>query len=372
MSNSVFLKPDENGNWGSVNVIGGGGGGPVISSLQTFQDAATGTGNGTAADVGGYTTVAIRVVITGGTANVALEASVNGTDYSSIYGQSTTGNILNSVGSTADVRVNVAGYKYFRTRISSISGATVTVSGYLTTADFDNIVGYMDAFGNSDSNLADRLVLGTSAYNLLYNGSSWARQRTANQYTDGNTGSTMPGFAIFANNGTSFDRVRTAADGMGTGTLATQPVLWGGSSYNRQYSAGAIGDAHGGASIATQAGYGYAGSTGFDRMRVGKIYKYIEFLNLADNTATTVWTPAAGRKFRLMAVQISASAASILHLRDGAGGTIFHTQRTAGIDSKAFDFGNGYISSTANNVLEILNKSAATINVWVTAWGTEE
>lgn len=261
MSNAVFLRPDENGNWGSVNVIGGGGGG-----------------------------------------------------------------------------------------------------------------GTVDTYGNVDTNSATASLQGVGAYNLLYNGTNWVRQRTVNQYLDGNTGSTLPATALLAFNGTTFDRLRTTTTT--GGVLRVMPSSSSGTtpdltqpnsdtfSASGSYGMGVLGF-----------NFAYAPSSAgnfFERVRAGKIYKWIEFLNLADATATTVWTPASGRKFRLMGIQISTSAAATVHLRDGAGGTRFYSQRTGGADTKDFSFGNGYLSATANNVLEILNSSGATINVWVNAWGTEE
>lgn len=107
-----------------------------------------------------------------------------------------------------------------------------------------------------------------------------------------------------------------------------------------------------------------------DRVRVGKVYKYIEFLTLANGTDTAVWTPTAGRKFRLMGVAMSSSVANNLHLKDGS--TIFHTSRFANNNTNTFDFGNGYLSSAANNILYVSNATGSTAAVWVTAWGTEE
>jgi hypothetical protein len=345
-----------------------------VSPLFTLHSNTLSLSNGLEIDISGYSTLYVRIGIsiptgTAVTFEGAIDTSLTWYPLSGVTG---LGVVASTATTTSDYRINVSGFKFFRARVSAYVAGPVYVTAYASTNGSINTLANVQAYGTSDANSATSLIQGVGAFNLLYNGSDWARQRTANQYADGNTGSTLPAFALLANNGTSFDRVRTAADGMSTGTLATQPVLWGGSSYNRQYSAGAIGDAHGGASIATQAGYGYGGTTGFDRMRVGKIYKWIEFINLADATATTVWTPAAGRKFRLMGLQISTSAAATVHLRDGAGGTRFHSQRTGGADTKDFNFGNGYLSATANNVLEILNSSGSTINVWVTAWGTEE
>jgi hypothetical protein len=343
-----------------------------MSGLLTFQSGAVAIGNGTPQDVSGYATLSLDVVISA-TATVTFEVSNDGTNYTSIPYMTTSGSNSSLASTARNLRFSVSGSKWFRARVSAFTSGTVDVIGYASTTN--NVVPTtIGTFGNSDSNSASQAgLMGVGGFNLLYDGTNWVRQRSTNT-TDGlanqsNLSSTA-GF-LMGFNGTTWDRVRTAADGMTTGVLATQNVLWSGTAYNRQSAASNIGDGHGGAAASPSVNYLWNG-TNFDRLRAGKVYKYIEYLNLTDNTATTVWTPASGKKFRLMAVQISSSGASLLHLRDGAGGTVFHTQRTAGIDSKYFEFGNGYLSAAANNVLEILNKSTATINVWVTAWGTEE
>jgi len=372
MSNSVFLKPDENGNWGSVNVIGGGGGG--ISSLLTLQSGATGLSDGTAIEVGSYSTLVLYINISA-TATVTFEVSVDGTNYVTIIGKFVqTASTASVTTTTATMLFGVSGYKFFRARVSAYTSGTVDVSGYASSAAINP---YQDlyAMGSTDSNSASTRAPLVNAYNMLYDGTSWVRQRSASTSADGAT-TGVPMSGLYGFNGTNFDRLRTSGTGSNAGILRVIPYSTGG---NTPDIAGISADTFsaGGSRGMGALGFnfGYAPSSSGDyweRIRTSKVFKYIEYLNLADNTATTVWTPATGRKFRLLGVQISASAASILHLRDGAGGTIFHTQRTAGIDSKYFYFGNGYLSSTANNVLEILNKSAATINVWVTCYGTEE
>jgi hypothetical protein len=310
------------------------------SSLLTLQNAATGLGNGTPIDVSGYSTLILYLTFSG-TATVTFEVSTDNVNWGGISTSSPTasGNHNLTTNATGYQRINVAGFSFFRARISAYTSGSVTVTGVASTALFNDYNNTSFSIGTADNQSASTTVQPTSAFMYGSNGTTWDRVKTVN------TG-----------------QLRTTLYSSTGGEILITNIGTGATDGNTLSSNGFI--------VASNT-MGWAG-TAFDRMRVGKVYKYIEYLNLADNTATTVWTPAAGRKFRLMAVQISASAASILHLRDGAGGTIFHTQRTAGIDSKYFDFGNGYISSTTNNVLEILNKSAATINVWVTAWGTEE
>jgi hypothetical protein len=92
---------------------------------------------------------------------------------------------------------------------------------------------------------------------------------------------------------------------------------------------------------------------------------------------TAVWTPASGKKFRIMRYRIELSAFATatggpldidVLLRDGASTVIpiAHTVSTPATATNAFgswstgwvDLGNGYLSTTANNVLNI-NPSVA-------------
>lgn len=322
---------------GRLKVESDGGGGGVVTETATLQNAASALGNGTNLDVSQYSTLIINAALTG-TATVTFEASVDGTTYDAVNGYSLISGFVNvqvsSISSANRLRFIVTGWKYFRARISAYTSGTVTVQAQCTSAT-------MPFYSSTINTGSDGIT--SSGYNPL-------------------TSAYLLGF-----NGTTYDRVKT----INTGQLRT--TIYDSSGTNAQCTALN--------NDALSAGYqglvteslmaGFNGST-IERRRLGKIYKWIEFLNLADATATTVWTPAAGKKFRLMSIQISTSAAATVHLRDGAGGTRFHSQRTGGADTKDFNFGNGYLSSAANNVLEILNSSGATINVWVTAFGTEE
>lgn len=275
MSNSVFLKPDENGNWGSTS--------PTYS-VVALQEGATAVGNGTVLDVSQYSTLVLNLVFSG-TATVITEGSVDGTSWDAVGGYGLVSgfiNIQNSAFSSNNrARYYIAGLRYFRARISSYTSGTVDIQAECTSATLP----YLPA------------------------------------------------------------TINTNADAAGLGYYSVN------SSYN----------------------YGFAGAS-FDRVRVGKTYKYIEYLNLPTATATTIWTPSAGKKFRLMGVQFGASAAAQCALRDGTAGsgTAFHMFKVGGADTKDFSFGNGYLSSAANNVLEIYNVTGSTVSVWVTAWGTEE
>lgn len=365
MSNAVFLRPDENGSWGRIGTDITGN----QSTLLTLQNAATALGTGTVIDPTGYSTILLDVVISA-TATVLFEGSTDGVTFTTLYPTLASLNVQ-STGSVATtqrgLRVNVGGYKYFQARISSYTSGTVTVTGYLTTAPIQQ--NFLTA-GAGDGVGAALLASGGYVYDA---GSAvWNRARSASQAADASGGTNYGATSLMVFNGTNWDRVRSA--GAGDGIVSTGVQIAGlyhfdstSGTWIRSRSAGA-GDGVGGSNILSNGMYGFAGSL-YDRIRTGKVYKYIEYLNLPTSTSTTVWTPAAGKKFRLMGVSISSSASIHLHLRDAT--TIFHTVRPLAT-SVTFDFGNGYLSAAANNVLEIRNDSGTTSNVWVTAWGTEE
>jgi len=313
MSHSVFLKPDENGNWGKVGSDATGN----MSEELVFQNGATALGNGTVQDVGGYSVLMIRVTISA-TATVSFETSVDGTNYNAITGMVGSTATGSNTSVTNDYRFNIGGVKWFRARISSYTSGTVDVVGYASSSGLIVTSGSIQSYGSGDTNSTTLNLQGVGAYNLLFDGTNWTRQRAANNAPDGNNGGFVSANGLFAFNGTSWDRVRA-----------------------------------------------------------GKVYKYIEYLSLANATATTVWTPASTKKFRLMGVSISCgSTGNKFHLRAGTAGsgTAFYTFRSTGSagDTQSFYFGNGYLATNVNDVLEIYNATGVTADVWVTAWGTEE
>ena len=128
----------------------------------------------------------------------------------------------------------------------------------------------------------------------------------------------------------------------------------------------------------------------WDRQRTPNVFKTAQ-ATASGNTA--LWTPASGKKFRLMRlfVQVTANA----YLDSGAGVlTVTFQDATTGINlafdvylpaasvsaplgdafaSGWIDLGNGVLSATANNVLNInLSGKVDAGNVRVTCCGTEE
>lgn len=365
--------------------------------LFTLQNAASALGNGTPANVEGLVSLRLRITITG-TATVTFEASTDDVNFNTILGYNLNGQSVSVVSATNEVQFSVQNFKTFRARISAYTSGTVTVGATGSSAQIA-VPQNMGSFANSDAAAASSLTQLVAGSNLVYNGSTWDRQRTAsadalaatgltaagnlvyngtnwdrrrNASADALSATGLPSSGLMGYNGTTWDRIRTvgAGDGIGTGLLAQGNYVWDatGLVWNRMRSANSVADATTGTTTPSSAPYGFNGAT-FDRIRVGKVYKYIEYLNLPTSTNTTIWTPAAGKKYRLMGISIATSATVHLHIRDS--GTIFHSVRLQG-STVTFDFGNGYLSALANNVLEVRNDSGTTTNVWITAWGTEE
>lgn len=162
---------------------------------------------------------------------------------------------------------------------------------------------------------------------------------------------------------------------------------WNNTNWQRMLTGGALGpNAQGLVGLLGALPYLYNG-TNQDQQRTPNIFKTATATALGD---TAVWTPAAGKKFRLMGMtlEISANASlasagvNTILMRDattaiGVGFSPFipGAAGTAFVASGAYTLalGNGYLSSAANNVLNLnLGTALATGVCRVNAWGTEE
>lgn len=114
----------------------------------------------------------------------------------------------------------------------------------------------------------------------------------------------------------------------------------------------------------------YNGAT-WDRLRTATIFKSVQNINVVAGTPATVWTPAAGKKFRLLGWDLAVTTATnaILFKDNGTeiartvGGGPNHATTPVG-------WGNGILSAAANNVLQIDVLTSTMING--TVFGTEE
>jgi hypothetical protein len=195
---------------------------------------------------------------------------------------------------------------------------------------------------------------------------------------------------IYAYNGATFDRIRTAplntdaqlATGIGNVATASRLFAYNGATFDRLRSASTLTDAQAGdIGSLVNAGrvYGYNGAT-WDRMRVANVFKSA-VITAAGSIA--LWTPTAGKKFRLMGYTLSvagtlaAGAIEVIQLLDAAAVIARHgafvPAAVASDTQIGADWGQGYLSTTINNVLNVNLGTAFTAGaVYVTAWGTEE
>ena len=155
MSNSVFLKPDENGNWGkstitdatsgnnlkvnsdgSVNVSGSfsitPSGTQTINNdvvAVTMQNAATATGNGSTLNT---TNQAMAVLDVQGTfsGTITVEGTIDGTNYFAVKTTDMSSDTrVSTITAAGQFSLRVSGYQNFRARISAYTSGSITVYG---------------------------------------------------------------------------------------------------------------------------------------------------------------------------------------------------------------------------------------------------
>lgn len=91
---------------------------------------------------------------------------------------------------------------------------------------------------------------------------------------------------------------------------------------------------------------------------------------VAIGSIATVWTPASGKKIRLIGGSISVSAAvSVLFEDNGAGTDVWQTPVLTANTPYNFDLGNGKLLSAIDNVLKATSSGAA--NITGTLYGIE-
>jgi hypothetical protein len=168
---------------------------------------------------------------------------------------------------------------------------------------------------------ANPTVPGIGAYGLLWNGSTWDRASGAN--TDGSTGVQKVQLVTPAGNRIDGSSGQTDAN---TGIRMLMASQWG-----------------------------YNGAT-YDRLRAANKVIDIASTAITAGTPLTIWTPAAGKKFRLMGWQLSSSAATSLIFKYAAGSTLLFRSPTltaAGVWDTPPGFGNGQMPGAANDVLKL-------------------
>jgi len=148
------------------------------------------------------------------------------------------------------------------------------------------------------------------------------------------------------------------------------PHVWTGATYYRQLAANGTGDASAGQGFPSTSLMVAITGSAYDKLRTPKVFKAQSAVSIA--AEATVWTPAAGKKFRLMGMTIACSVAGDVTFRDNTAGTIIAVLTCqAGVSiSLSPAFGNGILSAAANNVLTATGPAASTLSG--TIFGTEE
>lgn len=100
-----------------------------------------------------------------------------------------------------------------------------------------------------------------------------------------------------------------------------------------------------------------------------------DIATVALGSITTIWTPATGKKIRVLGLSVSSSAAVNLLLEDNsssAANFVWRTPKLLADTPYTFDFSpsGGFLLSAKDNVLKATTSGAA--NVTGTVWGIEE
>lgn len=117
------------------------------------------------------------------------------------------------------------------------------------------------------------------------------------------------------------------------------------------------------------AGNLYNGAS-WDRARTPNVFKAVGGVAVVAGTPVTIWTPAAGKKFRLMGYFLSGDAATAAIFLDQAAEVIRTGKMAAGIGVPSPAMGNGALSAVANNVLKLDTLVNTSFHGYV--FGTEE
>jgi hypothetical protein len=104
------------------------------------------------------------------------------------------------------------------------------------------------------------------------------------------------------------------------------------------------------------------------------IFKPIKAVAVTAGTPVAVWTPASGKRFRLLGYLVGPSVASKILFEDATGGANeflrIPLQSAANIPTGANLGRYGYLSSAPNNALFLDVSASATLDGYV--FGTEE
>lgn len=103
------------------------------------------------------------------------------------------------------------------------------------------------------------------------------------------------------------------------------------------------------------------------------VFKTIAAVAVTAGTPVAAWTPASGKKFRLMGYALSLSVAGSVILDDGTATTdefLRTPLMAAGVGQPSPNLGYGYVSTAADNALHIDATASGSVTGFV--FGVEE
>lgn len=110
--------------------------------------------------------------------------------------------------------------------------------------------------------------------------------------------------------------------------------------------------------------------TQWPRMRTPSVFKPIAAVSVTSGTPVAIWTPASGKKFRIMGYHLSLSVAGAIILKDNTTEIYRTPLMAAGIGQASPPLGNGILSVASNNLLNADVTASGTLTG--TVFGTEE
>ncbi len=133
---------------------------------------------------------------------------------------------------------------------------------------------------------------------------------------------------------------------------------------------GSDGQAGSGVPLETSGLYNPA-TPGIERQRTPTVFKVLAEVAVTAGTPVSVWTPAAGKKFRIMGWFLTMSVSGAILIEDSTGVSVLRNPKSAANQpSAAPPMGNGYLSTAANN--QVFVDVTATGAVSGVIFGTEE
>lgn len=125
------------------------------------------------------------------------------------------------------------------------------------------------------------------------------------------------------------------------------------------------GNAADGSPIAAIKTIGIDPSTGATTSGRTLVCKPIAAVAITAGTPVVVWTPAAGKKFRLIGFALGLSVAGAVLLKDNNTEFLRTQTLAAGTGTESPEMGSGYLSSAANNALKVDASASGTVNGFV-------